>query len=63
MDLSNPMIDDNDKMFIDKFVENEPINYLPSQFIEMYEQDQLGGLIRNVDLWIKDVFQNLLEDE
>ena len=63
MDLSNPMIDDNDKMFIDKFVENEPINYLPSQFIKMYEQDQLGGLIRNVDLWIKDVFQNLLEDE
>tara|TARA_S200002703_G_scaffold86102_2_gene74242 strand:- start:1821 stop:2849 length:1029 start_codon:yes stop_codon:yes gene_type:complete len=63
MDLSNPMIDDKDKMFIDKFVENEPINYLPSQFIEMYNKDQLGGLIRNVDTWIKDVFENLLEDK
>jgi len=63
MDLSNPMIDDKDKMFIDKFVENTPINYLPSQFIEMYQQDQLGGLIRNVDIWIKEVFENLLEDK
>jgi len=63
MDLSNPMIDDKDKMFIDKFVENEPINYLPSQFIEMYNKDQLGGLIRNVDTWIKDVFEDLLEDK
>ena len=63
MDLSNPMIDDKDKMFIDKFIENAPINYLPSQFIEMYQQDQLGGLIRNVDIWIKEVFENLLEDK
>ena len=62
MDLSNPMMDDKDKMFIDKFVENTPLNYLPSQFIEMYNQDQLGGIIRNVDTWIKEVFQDLLED-
>tara|TARA_R110000796_G_scaffold5867_1_gene21485 strand:+ start:368 stop:1393 length:1026 start_codon:yes stop_codon:yes gene_type:complete len=62
MDLSNPMMDDKDKMFVDKFVENTPLNYLPSQFIEMYNQDQLGGIIRNVDTWIKEVFQDLLED-
>ena len=63
MDLSNPMIDDKDKMFIDKFAETESINYLPSQFIEMYQQDQLGGIIRNVDVWLKDNFENLLEDK
>ena len=63
MDLSNPMIDDKDKMFIDKFVDNEPLNYFPSQFVEMYNQDQLGGLIRNVDIWVKDNFENLLEDK
>ncbi len=63
MDLSNPMINDKDKILIDKFIENEPINYLPSQFIEMYNKDQLGGLIRNVDIWIKDIFENLLEDK
>ena len=63
MDLSNPMIDDKDKMFIDKFAKTEPINYLPSHFVKMYQQDQLGGLIRNVDIWIKEVFENLLEDK
>ena len=63
MDLSNPMMDDKDKMFIDKFVENETLNYLPSQFVEMYNQDKLGGLIRNVDVWIKEVFENLLENQ
>tara|TARA_R110000803_G_scaffold33149_1_gene72695 strand:+ start:2642 stop:3670 length:1029 start_codon:yes stop_codon:yes gene_type:complete len=63
MDLANPMIDDKDKMFIDKFVENTPLNYLPSQFIEMYNQDQLGGLIRNVDIWLKDIFEDLLENQ
>jgi len=57
------MISDNDKMFIDKFVENTPLNYFPSQFIEMYQQDQIGGLIRNVDIWIKEVFENLLENK
>tara|TARA_B100000035_G_scaffold223353_1_gene191911 strand:- start:4162 stop:5190 length:1029 start_codon:yes stop_codon:yes gene_type:complete len=63
MDLSNPMIDDKDKMFIDKFVKDESLNYLPSQFIEMYKQDQLGGIIRNVDIWLKDNFENLLENK
>lgn len=60
MDLSNPMMDDKDKMFIDKFVETTHLNYLPSEFIEMYHEDQLGNLIRNVDVWIKDVFKDLL---
>tara|TARA_R110000824_G_scaffold174912_2_gene353101 strand:- start:2710 stop:3738 length:1029 start_codon:yes stop_codon:yes gene_type:complete len=63
MDLSNPMIGNSDKMFIDKFVKNTPLNYLPTQFIEMYQQDQIGGLIRNVDIWIKEVFENLLENK
>jgi DNA polymerase-1 len=63
MDLSNPMMDDKDKMFIDKFVENTHLSYLPSEFIEMYHEDQLGNLIRNVDVWIKDIFKDLLEKQ
>jgi len=63
MDLSNPMMDDKDKMFIDKFVENTHLTYLPSEFIEMYHEDQLGNLIRNVDVWIKDIFKDLLEKQ
>jgi 5'-3' exonuclease len=63
MDLSNPMMTDQDKMFIDKFVENTHLPYFPSEFIEMYHEDQLGNLIRNVDVWIKDIFKDLLEKQ
>lgn len=61
MDLSNPMMSDSDKMYVDKFVENEPLNYLPSQFIEMYHEDQLGNLIRNVDFWLQDIFKGFVD--
>jgi 5'-3' exonuclease len=63
MDLSNPMMDDKDKMFIDKFVENTPLNFLPETFVEMCEEDQLGNLIRNTDYWVRDIFKDLLEKQ
>ena len=63
MDLSNPMMDDKDKMFIDKFVENPHLNFLPETFVEMCEEDQLGNLIRNTDYWVRDIFKDLLENQ
>lgn len=63
MDLSNPMMDDKDKMFIDKFVENPHLNFLPETFVEMCEEDQIGNLIRNTDYWVRDIFKNLLEKQ
>jgi DNA polymerase-1 len=61
MDLSNPMLTDMDKMKIDKLAETLPLYYLPETFLEMYHEDQLGGIIKNIDIWIKDVFKNLLD--
>lgn len=63
MDLSNPMMTDDDKTFIDDFVKNEPLVFQPNQFIEMYHEDQLGNLIRNVDFWIQDVFKQFVEND
>ena len=63
MDLSNPMMDDKDKMFIDKFVENPHLNFLPETFVEMCEEDQIGNLIRNTDYWVRDIFKDLLEKQ
>ena len=57
MDLSNPMIDENDKNYLDKVVESKNLNYIPDQFIAFYNEDKLGGMIRNVDFWIKDIFE------
>lgn len=59
MDLSNPMIDENDRKYINKVVKSKDLNYLPDQFIAFYNEDKLGGMIRNVDFWIKDIFEPL----
>ena len=60
MDLSNPMISKQENNYLDKVVESKDIHYIPDQFIAMYNQDKLGGLIRNVEYWIKDIFENLV---
>ena len=59
MDLSNPMLDENDKSYLYSVVESKELNYLPEQFIAMYNEDKLGGMIRNLDFWIKDIFEPL----
>ena len=59
MDLSKPMLDENDENYLNKVVESKDLNYIPEQFLSMYEQDKLGGMIRNVEFWIKDVFEKL----
>ena len=59
MDLSNPMLDENDKKYLDKTIISQDINYLPEHFISMYNEDQLGGIIRNLEFWVKDVFAKL----
>jgi len=59
MDLSNPMLDENDKNYLYNIVESKELNYLPEQFIAMYNEDKLGGMIRNLEFWIKDVFNEL----
>ena len=60
MDLSNPMLSNDDKNYLDEVVKSKELHYHPDEFISMYNEDQLGGLIRNVEFWIKDVFANLV---
>ena len=60
MDLSNPMLSSNDKNYLNEVVKSKEIHYHPDEFIAMYNEDQLGGLIRNVEFWIKDVFANFV---
>jgi len=60
MDLSNPMLDEKEKAYLDKVVESKDLNYIPEQFISLYKEDKLGGMIRNLDYWLKDVFEKLV---
>ena len=63
MDLSNPMMTEDDKIFVDEFANNTQLEFHPEAFLEMYEEDQIGGLIRNPEYWLKDTFKDLLENQ
>ena len=60
MDLSNPMLDENDKKYLNWVVNSDELNYLPDQFVSFYNEDKLGGMIRNVEFWVKDIFDELV---
>lgn len=59
MDLKNPMIDENDEIFLEEFINSKPPKFAPHNFIRLYEADQLGNLIRNPDKWLQDNFGHL----
>ena len=63
MDLSNPMMSDKDKEYVDDFVENTQLEFHPEEFVQMCEEDQLGNLIRNTDFWVRDIFRGFLEKQ
>ncbi len=60
MDLDNPMLDVNEKKYLDEVVKSKTPQYIPEQFVTMYNQDKLGGMIRNVDFWVRDIFDKLV---
>jgi 5'-3' exonuclease len=60
MDLENPMIDKNDEKYLNEIVNSDVPSYLPEQFVSMYNQDKLGGMIRNVEFWVDDIFKPLV---
>ena len=56
MDLSNPMIDDRGKIHIDALIKSDLPDFHPEMFIQFYNEDKLGGMIRNLDIWLKETF-------
>jgi 5'-3' exonuclease len=63
MDLSNPMMSDKDKEYVDEFVKNFQLEFHPEEFVQMCEEDQIGNLIRNTDFWVRDIFKGFLENQ
>ena len=56
MDLSTPMIDEREKDYLDDLITEEIPEFNPEMFIQFYNEDKLGGMIRNLDTWLKDIF-------
>jgi len=56
MDLGIPMIDDKEEEYLDNLIDEKFPEFNPEMFVQFYNTDQLGGMIRNLDIWLKDIF-------
>ncbi len=56
MDLSIPMIDDRGKEYIDNLIIEDFPDFNPEMFVQFYNEDKMGGMIRNLETWLKDIF-------
>jgi 5'-3' exonuclease len=59
MDLKNLNIHEDDIQTIDNIINSSPFKYNRNNFIIMYKNDLLGNSIRNVEMWVDDVFRYL----
>ena len=59
MDLSKPMISKREREYLDELIEEELPDLNSELFIQLYNEDQLGRMIRNLDVWLKEVFLHL----
>ncbi len=56
MDLSKPLISEQDIEDLKLAIECDELSFEPEEFIRMYNEDELGKIIKNVDFWIKENF-------
>ena len=59
MDLSKPMIDEREVEYLSKVIEEDLPDLNSKPFITLYEEDKLGGMIRNLEYWLRDNFAEL----
>ena len=59
MDLENPLLSENDEAVLQEVIEAEVPDLNSRVFMTLYNEDQLGGMIRNVDFWLNDNFAQL----
>ena len=56
MDLSNPFIGDDEINQLNNIVESKVPDLHAVEFVNLYNEDNLGAIIRNIDIWLKDNF-------
>ena len=56
MDLSKPMVSKLEKEYLEDLIIKDIPDLNNKLFIQLYNEDKLGGMIRNLDTWLKDIF-------
>mgnify|MGYP006081065847 CR=1 FL=1 len=59
MDLSTPLIDEQGKEHINRLIDEELPELNSDLFVTLYNEDKLGGMIRNLEYWLRDIFEPL----
>ena len=59
MDLSNPILDDRQKEYIESVIFSEHNGLSKEHFLSLYEMDGLGHIIKNIEWWLNDNFSRL----
>jgi len=60
MDLSAPMINQQQVDYLEDLMSEEIPDLNSEMFIQLYNEDKLGGMIRNLDNWIKENFEHFI---
>ena len=59
MNLANPIIDDNEKQFLEELITEETPELRAGDFLKLYHEDGMGFTIKNVDHWLPNNFNTL----
>jgi len=59
MDLKNPMLNDQQIKYLNGYIEEDVPPLDVKNFIGLYNIDQLGGVLRNLDYWLRENFSYL----
>jgi DNA polymerase-1 len=59
MDLSKPLVDENEKALIEQVTKETVTKLNASDFLKMYHEDGLGHTLPNANFWLRDTFNVL----
>lgn len=59
MDLANPLLDDNDKQYLEQIINEPPPSLQLDAFLRLYNEDGLGRLVQNPEFVINDTYKIL----
>jgi 5'-3' exonuclease len=59
MDLGNPLLDDEEKKYLDEVINNDVTPLNVKDFLKLYHEDGIVNIIKNGDFWIRDTFNTI----
>jgi DNA polymerase-1 len=59
MNLSSPLVDEEEKQIIQDLVLTNAPKLQPNPFLQLYQEDGLGNLFKDVSFWLRNNFQTL----